>query len=201
MIGGLAAALSATALASPASAQATDTCAIIVRPAAKPTSVGEDFDAVKRVDQDLRDYAAAAGKPLDWLTPERQLALIQQLPLAALLQVNAGTISADPQPITRQEAVGARPRPGDGCAVEVLIPQVILERGGLAQRSLRIFGVVRRYPAAGEEKRFSGFTAAPMPGFKMKEPGDLPAATSLVETSFKQAVEKLLASSSRPPKK
>lgn len=199
IVRGLMAALACGGIAS--AAQASSDCEVQLRPAAKPTSVGEDFDAVKRVDQDLRDYSKAAGKPLEWLTPERQLELIQQLPVANLLGVSDATVSVDPVPISRSAALAPAAPVPTGCVVRIMIPQAILERGGLAQRSLRIFGVVRRYEGGVLTGSFSAYSASPMVGFRLQSPDDLPAATALVETAYRGAVERFLQSSAKTLKK
>lgn len=177
-----------------AQARAEAGCEIHLRPAAALTSVGEDFDQVKRVGQDLRDYGLKAGKPLEWLTPERQYALLQQQPPVA-----SGPVVAQLASLTRQEALQPRAAPSAAaCALEVATPQIILERGGLATRSLRVFGVVRRFENGAQVKSFSGFASAPMAGFRLRGPDDLPAATALVEQAYRTSIQILLQSSAKP---
>lgn len=176
----------------PAAAAAPSTCTVELRPAARLTSVGEDFDQVKRLGQDLRDYNQAAGKPLDWLSPARQLELIQQLPVTALLGLPGARVVADPAPISRIEALAVPTANPADCTVRIMIPQAILERGGLAKRSLRIFGVVRRYEGGSRTGSFAAFGEGPMTGFRLARPEDAPAATALVEQAYKQAVEAFL---------
>ncbi|HKX92519.1 MAG TPA: hypothetical protein VJM15_08880 [Sphingomicrobium sp.] len=177
-------------------------CDIHVYPADGVHSVGEDFDAVKRVDQDLRDYYRAAGRSLDWLTPDRQLTLISQLPIARLIGADNSPTTMHSEPLSRHQALEPGPRqPGAGCVVEVMLPQLMLERGGLAGRSLRVFGVVRRYDNGALTRSYSGFASSSMEGFRLKAPEDAPAATSLVEQAYRGAVETVLRNSTKIPRK
>ena len=197
-IGAAAMAAASAGAAAQAAASAAAQCDVHVYPADGVHSVGEDFDAVKRVDQDLRDYYAAAGRQLDWLTPARQLELVGQLPLAQLVGADAAAPTMHPEPLTRRQALNAGPRhPAPGCVVEVMLPQILLERGGLATRSLRLFGVVRRYDNGALTRSYSGFAATPMTGFRLKEPADAPAATALVEQAYRGAVETMLRNSTK----
>ena len=197
-----AAAIAAAAAASVAAApQSAARCDVHVYPADGVHSVGEDFDAVKRVDQDLRDYYSAAGRSLDWLTPARQLELVGQLPVANLVGAD-GAITLHPEPLTRRQALDAGPpQNSPGCAVHVMLPQIMLERGGLATRSLRLFGVVRRYDNGTLTRSYSGFAATPMAGFKLKTPADAPIATALVEQAYRGAIETLLRNSTQTKRK
>ena len=197
-IGAVALAAASAAVTAQTTAPAPARCDVHVYPADGVHSVGEDFDAVKRVDQDLRDYYSAAGRPLDWLTPGRQLELIGQLPLAQLAGADGGAATMHPQPLTRRQALDAGPRhPSPGCVIEVMLPQILLERGGLAKRSLRLFGVVRRYDNGTLTRGYSGFAATPMTGFKLKDPGDAAAATAMVEQAYRGAVETMLRNSTK----
>lgn len=197
-IGAVALAAASVAGTAQITAPAAAKCDVHVYPADGVHSVGEDFDAVKRVDQDLRDYYAAAGRPLDWLTPGRQLELIGQLPLAQLAGAEGGAATMHPQPLTRRQALDAGPRhTSPGCVIEVMLPQILLERGGLATRSLRLFGIIRRYDNGTLTRNYSGFAATPMTGFKLKAPSDAPAATALVEQAYRGAVEAILRNSTK----
>ena len=199
----LAAAWVTSAAATPGSeSQSAASCELHVYPADGVHSVGEDFDAVKRVDQDLRDYYSAAGRSLDWLTPSRQLALVGELPVGQLVGVAEASKTMHAAPLTRRQALEPGPRhASSGCVFEVMLPQAILERGGWAERSLRIFGVVRRYDNGTLTRTYSGFAATPMDGFRLKSPSDAPAATALVEQAYRGAVESLLRNSAKTPRK
>jgi hypothetical protein len=177
-------------------------CDIHVYPADGPHSVGEDMDAVHRVDQDLRHYYEVAGHSLDWLTPNRQLSLLEDVPLASLVGVSQRQRTMHPQTLTRRQALepGAREE-ATSCSVEIMLPQIMLERGGLATRSLRLFGVVRRYENGALVHGYSGFAAAPMTGFQIRGPADAPAATAIVEEAYRKAAETLLGNSAKPPRK
>lgn len=180
---------------------ASQTCAIHVYPAEKLRSVGEDFDAVHKLDQDLQSYERIAGKPLGWLSPARQLELTGSLDLRGLANLRDATAILHPQPLTRLEAIAPGPHTsGGGCLLEVAIPQIFLERGGLATRSLRLFGVVRLYRDGQLVRGFSGFASSPMAGFRMKSAADLPASTQLVESAYREAVAKLVLASLQKPK-
>lgn len=204
-----AAVLASTALGAAAFAQSTAaansgaaTCAIHIYPADALHSVGEDFDAVHAVDQDLHHYYETAGRPLDWLTPTRQLALLDELPLDQLAGIAPGAKTLHPKPLTRHQALESGPREaGTGCVVEMAFPQIMLERGGLATRSLRLFGVVRRYDNGALVGSFSGFAAAPMTNFQLKSPADAELATVIVENAYRGAVETLLRNSAKSPRK
>ena len=192
-----------SAAAAPGSgAQSAASCELHVYPADGVHSVGEDFDAVKRVDQDLRDYYRAAGRSLDWLTPHRQLALLGEMPLDELAGVVGTGRTMHPEHLTRRQALEPGPRQtAGGCMVEIMVPQIMLERGGLATRSLRLFGVVRRYENGSLVSGYSGFAASPMPGFKIKTAADADSATALVEQAYRGAVETLLRNSTKPKRK
>jgi hypothetical protein len=201
-----AAALVAVSMAGAASAQSNSepaqACEMHVYPADGVHSVGEDFDAVHQVDQDLRHYYETAGHSLDWLTPTRQLALLGDMPLAALSGAGEGEKVMHAEPLSRHQALEPAPRTStQGCLVEIMIPQIMLERGGLATRSLRLFGVVRHYEKGEMASSYSGFAAAPMTGFQLKSPADADAATAIVETAYRSAVQSLLVNSTKPPKK
>lgn len=188
----------------PVSASQTTTsevCALHVYPADGVHSVGEDFDAVHQVDQDLHHYYQVAGRSLDWLTPTRQLALLDSVPLTALLGLNEGSKVMHSEPLSRHQAIepGQHDKAG-GCEVEIMLPQIMLERGGLATRSLRLFGVVRRYENGALISSYSGFAAAPMQGFQLQTPADADGATRLVEASYRTAVQSLLQNASKPAK-
>lgn len=177
-------------------------CSIHVYPADGVHSVGEDFDAVHQVDQDLRHYYQTAGRALDWLTPKRQLELVDGMPLGGLVGVTTGANILHSEPVTRRQALQPGPREAaSGCVIEILVPQIMLERGGLATRSLRLFGVIRRYENGALIGAYSGFASAPMTGFQLKGPADAPAATALVEQAYRSAVETMLRNSTKSPRK
>lgn len=177
-------------------------CELHVYPADGVHSVGEDVDAVKRVDQDLRHYYEMAGRSLDWLTPKRQLALLGDMPLDQLAGVAGRARTMHPEQLTRHQALEPGPRQtASGCTVEIMLPQVMLERGGLATRSLRLFGVVRRYDNGSLVSGYSGFAAAPMTGFQIRSPADADSATTIVEQAYRGAVETLLRNSAKPKRK
>ena len=164
--------------------------------------VGEDFDAVHRVDQDLRHYYEVAGRSLDWLTPDRQAVLLRDMPLSELAGVTATATTVHPEPLSRRQALepGAR-ESGDGCLIEIMLPQIMLERGGLAARSLRIFVVIRRYDNGALVRGFSGYAAAQMTGFELRSPADADKATAIVEDAYRAAVQSLLRNAAKPPRK
>jgi hypothetical protein len=195
-------ALGAAAFAQSTAANAAAVCSIHVYPADALHSVGEDFDAVHAVDQDLHHYYETAGRPLDWLTPTRQLALLDELPVDQLVGIPSSTKTLHSTPLSRHQALQPGPREaGAGCMVEMAFPQIMLERGGLATRSLRLFGVVRRYEDGVLVGSFSGFAAAPMTNFQLKSPADAELATAIVENAYRGAVETLLRNSAKSPRK
>ena len=174
----------------------TPPCEVHVYPAEGVHSVGEDFDAIHDVDQDLAAYYRAAGRPLDWLTPERQLTLLGELDLGALVGVTERSTMLHPQPMTRRQSLkaGARNASSD-CVYEIMLPQIMLERGGLATRSLRLFGVIRHYQGGNLVRGYTGFASGPMTGFRLKSPADAASATGLVEQAYRTAVQILLQNS------
>jgi hypothetical protein len=178
-------------------AQAAAPCDVRFFPAPRLQSVGEDFDQVKRVDQDLQQYDQIAGRRLEWLTPARQKQLLAQVEAGSLLGFEAARLTMSDTPLKRSEALGPGPHsnPAPACLVEVMVPQLIMERGGLAKRSLRLFGVVRTYQDGRQVKGYSSFAAEELPGFRMKAPEDAPAATQLVEQAYVAAVKKLIVQS------
>jgi hypothetical protein len=177
-------------------------CGIHLYPADGPHTVGDDFDANHRVDQDLRHYAETAGHPLDWLSPSRQQVLLSALPIGSLLGVAEGSKTYHTQALTRAQALQPGPRTrSDNCSVEILIPQIMLERGALSARSLRVFGVIRRFEAGSQMAGYSGYASAPMTGFQMRAPADADAATAIIENAYREAVETLLRNSAKPPRK
>ena len=177
-------------------------CEVHIYPADGPHSVGEDFDAVHRVDQDLRHYYEMAGRPLNWLTPARQLELLHDTQVGDLVGVPVAASTLHPDPLSRHQALEPGQRePGTGCVVEVMLPQIMLERGGLAARSLRLFGIVRRYDGGVLTRSYSGFGTGPMTGFQLKSPADADAATAMVERAYQAAAEMLLRNSAKPPRK
>jgi hypothetical protein len=199
-----AAALLLAALTTPARPEtpSSTACEIHFFPAEGPHSVGEDFDAVKRVDQDLRHYDDMAGRPLNWLTPARQLEVLDGVAVGVALGITEQSKVPHKEPISRREAVAPEPRAETpGCHVEVRLPQIMLERGGLATRSVRIFGVVRRYDNGQQVASFSGYSAAPMTGFQLRSPEDAERATKIVETAYRGAVEQLLQNSRKTDRK
>lgn len=178
----------------PASAK----CDIHVYGAEGVHSVGEDLDAVHRVDQDLHHYYEMAGRPLNWLTPERQLKIIDGIAIESLMGLSNGARVDHQDALTRRQAIdAAAPAPSSGCQVQVMLPQIMLERGGLASRSLRIFGVVRRFEDGALTHGYSGYAAAPMAGFSLKTPADAEGATAIVEAAYRAAVETLLFNSAK----
>ena len=195
----------ASVAASPAAAAQAATpqaCAIHVYPADGVHSVGEDLDAVHRVDQDLRHYYEMAGRSLDWLTPNRQVALLDEMPLDELAGVAPGGKTMHPEHLTRRQALEPGPRQtASGCTIEMMVPQIMLERGGLATRSLRLFGVIRRYENGSLVSGYSGYAASPMPGFQIKSPADADSATTLVELAYRSAITTLLRNSTKPKRK
>jgi hypothetical protein len=192
-----AAALAAATVPAAVQAEAPAVCAGDVYPADGVHSVGEDFDAVHSVDQDLHNYYAVAGRSLDWLTSSRQLALIEDLPLDSLLGVDRSSIAFHAEPVSRHQAMEAS-APDRACVIQLFVPQVWLERGGLATRSLRVFGVVRRYAAGRQVQTYSGYASTPMTGFQLRSPADAEAATNIVETAYRNAVETLLRNALNP---
>ena len=182
--------------ASAAAQTPSPACDIHVYPSEGVHSVGEDFDAVHDVDQDLAAYYRAAGRPLNWLTPERQLALLGELDMGALVGVTERSTTFHPLPLTRRQALkaGARNASSD-CVYEIMLPQIMLERGGLAARSLRLFGVVRQYQGGNLVRGYTGFASGPMTGFRLKSPADVDSATGVVEQAYRNAVQVLLQNS------
>lgn len=164
-------------------------CTTHFYPAARLQSVGESFAAVKRVNQDLRSYDQAAGRPLEWLTLARQVELASQQRLAETIGINQVEWQVH-DPLTRLQAADpARVQAGaTACVLEISTPQLILERGGLAARSFRIFGVVRHFENGQLVRRYSGFASAPMAGFRLESPSDVVQSTSIVENSYIQAL-------------
>lgn len=193
-----------TAIFSAASAQAqqaSSPCDVHLYPAQGVHSVGEDFDAIHDVDQDLAAYERAAGRPLNWLTPERQLVILGELDVGALVGLSERTTTLHPDPLTRHQAIrpGARTASSE-CVYEIMLPQIMLERGGLATRSLRLFGVVRHYQNGTLVRGYTGYASGPMTGFRLKSPADAGAATNLVEQAYRNAVQILLQNSLGKPK-
>lgn len=172
-------------------------CEIHFYPAERLHSVGEDIDAVHKLDQDLKDYDLAAARPLGWLDIDRQRELVDGSGLASQLGYPAGTVTLSPTPLKRSQALAAGPHvaPAPGCLVEVMLPQLLMERGGLSARSLRLFGVVRKYQEGRLAASYAGFAVGALPGFKLRVPTDAPAATTLVEQAYVQAVRALVAQS------
>lgn len=181
-------AVAAVGLSASASAA---TCDVHFFPAKRLQSVGEDFDAVHKLDQDLADYQRAAGRPLNWLVPARQLELVGK---AGLAVPDAGATILHDTPLSRSEALAPGPRiaPAPPCHIEIMVPQLLMERGGLSSRSLRAFGVVRSYAAGTLKSTYSGFAAAQLPGFRLKVPADADAATDLVERAYRDAIQRLV---------
>jgi hypothetical protein len=183
-------------------AQPAPHCDVHLYPAEALHSVGEDFDNVHELDQDVRHYYEMAGRPLNWLNLARQLELIQKIDLAAPLGIVEAARTLHAEPLTRRRALEAGPRVASpGCIVEILVPQILLERGALSNRSLRVFGVVRMYEAGVQVRSYSGYAAAPMDGFQVRSPADADAATAIVETAYRQAVETMLRNSAKSPRK
>lgn len=177
-------------VATAASAQTSSApCNIQFYPADRLRSVGEDFDAVHKLDQDLQDYERAAGKPLEWLTPDRQAALASEVEIAAIAALGEATLPPHGPPLTRMQALApGMHKPASGCQYEVSIPQILLERGGLSSRCLRLFGVLRLYQDGQLVRSFSGYASAPTPGFRLASAQDVPAATALVESAYRDAL-------------
>jgi hypothetical protein len=174
-------------------------CTIHVYPADGVHSVGEDFDAIHDTDQDLHDYYRNAGRPLDWLTPDRQIAILDSLSMDRFPHAAIAARTIHREPLTRHQALEPGPRESaDGCIIEVMLPQIMLERGGLARRSLRVFGVIRRYDGGTLRSSYSGYSAVAMTGFQLKSPNDATAATAVVERAYRDAVDQLLRNSAKP---
>ena len=172
-------------------------CEIHFYPAERLHSVGEDFDAVHKLDQDLKDYDLAAGRPLDWLTTDRQRALVDGAGVASTLGLSSATFSSSPTSLKRSQALAPGPHvtPAPACLVEVMVPQLLMERGGLSFRSLRLFGIVRRYQDGRMTSSYSGFAIGALPGFKLRNSSDAAAATALVEAAYGNAVRALVSQS------
>jgi hypothetical protein len=192
---------------SPAAAQgdssSSQTCELHLYPADGPHSVGEDFDAVHRVDQDLKHYYETAGRSLDWLTPARQRAILHDLPIAELAGMPPASVVTFGEPLSRHKALEPAPHAtsASDCLLDVMVPQIMLERGGLASRSLRVFGIVRRFNHGALVRTYSGDAAAPMTGFQLKSAGDAESATQIVEQAYRAAVEAFLRNSAKPSRK
>src|SRR4051794_7267641 len=105
----LPAAAAAIFLASAQPAGAGAACGMRYYPAAKLQSVGEDFDAVHKLDQDLQEYDRNAGRPLGWLTPDRQQQLLVALDAGSLLGVEPAKLAAGGASLKRSEALGPGP--------------------------------------------------------------------------------------------
>ena len=169
-----------------------------VYPADRLHSVGEDFDAVHGLDQDLDHYYAVAGRPLDWLTTRGQIELLKGLPFGELSGVETARLDLHTRPLNRAEALAPGPRSAEAaCVFEIYIPQIILERGGLSSRSLRIFGVARRYDQGKLTQSYSSYAAAPITGFQLRSPADASTATQLIETAYVEAVRTFLHNSTQ----
>ncbi len=183
-------ALCLAAAASPAAAQPNGRpCTTHFYPATRLQSVGESFLAVKRVDQDLKTYDQAAGQTLEWLTIARQVELASQQRLAGTIGINQVEWLVH-DPLTRLQATDpARVQAGaTACVLEISTPQIVLERGGLAARSLRLFGVVRHFENGQLVRRYAGFASAPMTSFRLESPSDVIQSTNIVESSYIQAL-------------
>jgi hypothetical protein len=168
-------------------------CDVEVRPAAAIHSVGEDFDAIHDVDHDLANYYRAAGKPLNWLSTERQVEILEGLKFGEAAGFTERSRTVHREAISRRQALDAGPvADKGGCVVDIMLPQIMLERGGLASRSLRLFGVIRRYQNGQLVKSYSGYAGAPLTGFRLKSPADAESATALVEQSYRSAVQTFL---------
>lgn len=196
-------ALAGACVANAASAQSTPVCEVHIYPADGIHSVGEDFDAVKRVDQDLKHYYEMAGRSLDWLTPKRQGEILVGMGVGKMIGVSEQSLVVHPETLNRREALapGLKRPAAAACTVELMLPQVMLERGGLAARSVRVFGIVRRYENGTQVSTFSSYGAAPMPGFEIRSPDDADKATQVVEQAYRGAVEELLRNSTKTKRK
>ena len=191
-------ALAAASAASADQNPASKACSVHVYPAEGVHSVGEDFDAVHGLDQDLHHYYAVAGRPLGWLSIDRQLELLASLPLGQLAGAGTELPTLHNEPMSRSHALEPQMRAAEtGCAVEIYMPQIFLERGGLSNRSLRIFGVARRYEQGKLTHSFSGYAAAPLNGFQLRSPADAAAATHLIEAAYVEAVKTFLHNSTK----
>ncbi|GAA4741758.1 hypothetical protein GCM10023264_03570 [Sphingomonas daechungensis] len=190
-------------LACAANAQTSTQCEVHIYPADGVHSVGEDFDATKRVDQDLKHYYEMAGRPLDWLTPRRQGEILSEVVVGHVLGISETSRVIHANFLTRREAIAAGPKAPStaACTVEVMLPQIMLERGGLAERSVRVFGVVRRFENGTQVSTFSSYGAAPMPGFQLRSPAEAEKATQIVEAAYRGAVEELLQNSAKQKRK
>ncbi|MEO7814651.1 MAG: hypothetical protein ABIR87_04315 [Sphingomicrobium sp.] len=181
--------------AAPAIAQSSEgRCEVHAYPADGAHSVGEDFDAIHKLDQDLADYYRVAGRDLAWLTVDRQVALLRQVGLGRLGGTPDTAVVFHNVPLSRHAATAAGPKDplGDGCRIEVMVPQILLERGGLSRRSLRVFGVVRHYDHGQLVDSFSGFGSSSMSDFSLRTPAEADAATAVVERAYVGAVNQLL---------
>jgi hypothetical protein len=185
------------AVAVSAQPQVTQGCDVHVYPADGVHSIGDDFDNVHEVDQGIRHYYAMAGRSLDWLSASRQIEVLRGSSFAAHVSPGAGNITFHSEPLTRRQALELPATNNGECLVDILIPQILLERGALASRSLRIFGIVRRYERGVAVRHYSGYASAPMTGFQLRSPADAPAATQLVESAYVGAIEAMLDNSNR----
>lgn len=180
-----------------AAQSAAPPCEIHFYAAERLHSVGEDFDAVHKLDQDLKDYDLAAGRTLGWLDPARQRALVDGPGLAAQLGHPTAAFTFSPVSLKRSQALAPGPHisPAPTCLVEVMIPQMLMERGGLSARSLRLFGVVRHYQSDRLTASYAGFAIGPLGGFRLRTPADAEAATALVEQAYVGALSSLVSQS------
>jgi len=138
----------------------------------------------------LRVNHATVARRLAGLEQALGAKLFERRPTGYVLTA-AGRQALEPGP--RQTA--------SGCTIEMMVPQIMLERGGLATRSLRLFGVIRRYENGSLVSGYSGYAASPMPGFQIKSPADADSATTLVELAYRSAITTLLRNSTKPKRK
>jgi hypothetical protein len=127
------------------------------------------------------------------LTPEEQVALLQQISLPRLFNLPpATTIVPHEQQLEREDAMAAKRHSNSTslCQAELLVHSVVYESADQVSRSLRVTMTYQYFSGgqASPARRFSTSAKARLKQYPATKIGEVPAANAELDNAFQKAV-------------
>jgi hypothetical protein len=192
-------------LASPAAAQdaAPAGCELHVWPAAEIKSVTQGWVWNHTVNQAFDQSLGGATRPR-MLGPDRQVGMLRELDLPALLQLAPSAVVFHPEPLART-ATANKARLSDSaspCYVELIVSQNFFDSAPMAPKSLRSLIVLRKFADAPEaQSSFSTWADTSLVVFPAKTADKAEAADREIAFAYTANIRIFAGYATKPPRK
>jgi hypothetical protein len=168
-------------------------CEVHIWPSRQLDVITEGGWSVHSLNRRFQADQKAIGAPTTLLAPARQVELMPRAAIADSVDLPDSPIIVHETPLSRLEAEKAVPHAQTAvpCSVEVLNVRLFYEKGALSSRSVRVFGVVRRWDGGRLSWSWSGFGVADIVNFPPKTAAAVPGSIEELERSWTVAVRRL----------